>query len=66
MVDVLAFHPRHGLTLSRLAVEDIARIVDELEWIAVYKCRGTQEGIKYMQINLRGFHPSPSDIYLII
>ena len=46
--DVLAFHPRHDLTLARLAVEDIARIVDE--WIAAYKRRGTQEGIKYVQI----------------
>jgi len=46
--DVLAFHPRHDLTLARLAVDDITRIVDE--WIAVYKRRGTQEGIKYVQI----------------
>ena len=46
--DVLAFHPQHDLTLARLAVKDIARIVDE--WIAVYKRRGAQEGIKYVQI----------------
>ena len=30
---VLTFHPRHELTLARLAVEDIARIVEE--WIAI-------------------------------
>jgi len=46
--DVLTFHPRHDLTLARLAVEDITRIVEE--WIAIYKRRGTQEGIKYVQI----------------
>lgn len=46
--DVVTFHPRHDLTLARLAVEDITRIVEE--WIAIYKRRGTQEGIKYVQI----------------
>ncbi|KAI0003294.1 galactose-1-phosphate uridyl transferase [Russula compacta] len=46
--DVITFHSRHDLTLARLAVEDIARIVDE--WVAIYKRRGTQEGIKYVQI----------------
>jgi len=46
--DVITFHSRHDLTLARLAVEDIARIVEE--WIAIYKRRGTQDGIKYVQI----------------
>lgn len=46
--DVITFHSRHDLTLARLTVEDIARIV--AEWIAIYKRRGTQEGIKYVQI----------------
>ena len=46
--DVLVFHPRHDLTLARLSLEDIARIVDE--WISVYKRRGSQESIKYVQI----------------
>lgn len=46
--DVIIFHPRHDLTLARLAKEDILRIIDE--WIAVYKKRGDQEEIKYVQI----------------
>jgi UDPglucose--hexose-1-phosphate uridylyltransferase len=46
--DVLVFHPRHDLTLARLSLEDIARIVDE--WISAYKRRGSQESIKYVQI----------------
>ena len=43
--DVITYHPRHDLTLARLSVENISRIVEE--WIAIYKSRGTQEGIKY-------------------
>jgi len=46
--DVLAFHPRHDLTMARLPVGDIETIVDE--WIRVYRERGEQEGIKYVQI----------------
>jgi UDPglucose--hexose-1-phosphate uridylyltransferase len=46
--DVLVFHPGHDLTLVRLPLVDVARIMDE--WIAVYKRRGTREGIKYVQI----------------
>ena len=46
--DVLVYHPRHDLTLARLSLEDIARIIDE--WINVYKHRGSQESIKYVQI----------------
>ncbi|KAJ7184101.1 galactose-1-phosphate uridyl transferase, partial [Mycena filopes] len=46
--DVLIFHPRHDLTLSRLALPDIERIIEE--WIAIYTKRSAQEGIKYVQI----------------
>lgn len=46
--DVLIFHPRHDLTFARLSLEDIARIVGE--WAGVYRRRGSQEAIKYVQI----------------
>ncbi|ETW85634.1 hypothetical protein HETIRDRAFT_470722 [Heterobasidion irregulare TC 32-1] len=46
--DVIIFHPRHDLTLARLALNDIHKVIEE--WIKVYKERGTQEGIKYVQI----------------
>ncbi|TFK42831.1 galactose-1-phosphate uridyl transferase [Crucibulum laeve] len=46
--DVLIFHPRHDLTLARLKVEDIIRIIEE--WTRIYVVRGSQEGIKYVQI----------------
>ncbi|OCH95251.1 galactose-1-phosphate uridyl transferase [Obba rivulosa] len=46
--DVLIFHPRHDLTLARLPVLDIERIIEE--WCTVYKKRGAQEGIEYVQI----------------
>ncbi|EMD38707.1 hypothetical protein CERSUDRAFT_105281 [Gelatoporia subvermispora B] len=46
--DVLIFHPRHDLTLARLSVPDIERIIEE--WRTVYKKRGTQEDIAYVQI----------------
>jgi len=46
--DVLVFHPRHDLTLARLSLEDITRIVKE--WVSVYKHRGSQESIRYVQI----------------
>jgi len=52
--DVLIFHPRHDLTLARLAVEDIARIINE--WTSVYRRRGSQESIKYVQIFEVPFH----------
>jgi len=35
--DVLAFHPRHDLTLLGLPLVDIARIMNK--WIAVYRRR---------------------------
>ncbi|KAI0362789.1 galactose-1-phosphate uridylyltransferase [Trametes cingulata] len=46
--DVICFHPRHDLTLARLSTTDIERIVET--WCNVYMRRGTQEGIKYVQI----------------
>ncbi|KAH9967907.1 galactose-1-phosphate uridylyltransferase [Russula dissimulans] len=46
--DVLIFHPRHDLTLAQLLLEDITRVVNE--WVSVYKRRGSQESIKYVQI----------------
>jgi UDPglucose--hexose-1-phosphate uridylyltransferase len=46
--DVLCFHPRHDLTLARLEVEDIEKIIEE--WTRIYRKRGKQEGIKYVQI----------------
>ncbi|RDB21214.1 Galactose-1-phosphate uridylyltransferase [Hypsizygus marmoreus] len=46
--DVLIFHPRHDLTLARLAVEDIGRVIDQ--WIHIYRQRGSQDGIRYVQI----------------
>lgn len=46
--DVLIFHPRHDLTLARLPLPDIVRIVNE--WATIYQDRGTQEGIQYVQI----------------
>ncbi|KAI0736493.1 HIT-like domain-containing protein [Fomitopsis betulina] len=46
--DVICFHPKHDLTLARLSVPDIERIIEE--WCSIYNKRGTQEGIKYVQI----------------
>lgn len=46
--DVLAFHPRHDLTVARLSVTDIERIIGE--WSSLYHKRGTQKGIQYVQI----------------
>ncbi|KAJ7273415.1 galactose-1-phosphate uridyl transferase [Mycena rebaudengoi] len=46
--DVLIFHPRHDLTLSQLALEDIERIIEE--WVRIYTKRSLQEGIQYVQI----------------
>lgn len=44
----MVFHPRHDLTLARLLVSDIERIIDE--WASVYLKRGSEVGIKYVQI----------------
>lgn len=46
--DVLIFHPRHDFTLARLPVSDIERVISD--WSAIYQTRGTQKGIKYVQI----------------
>jgi len=46
--DVLIFHPRHDLTLARLSISEIVRVIDE--WCVVYKKRGAQDGIEYVQI----------------
>ncbi|OSD02752.1 galactose-1-phosphate uridylyltransferase [Trametes coccinea BRFM310] len=46
--DVICFHPRHDLTLARLPPKDIERIIEE--WCRIYKKRGAQEGIEYVQI----------------
>lgn len=46
--DVLIFHPRHDLTLAKLSLSDIERVINE--WKAVYEKRGRQEGISYVQI----------------
>jgi len=44
----LVFHPRHDLTLARLSIPEIKNIIDE--WISVYRRRGVQRGVKYIQI----------------
>lgn len=46
--DVIVFHPRHDLTLARVSVKDIERVIGE--WCNVYQKRGSQEGIEYVQI----------------
>ena len=46
--DVIVFHPRHDLTLPRLSVDEIGSVIDE--WERLYKKRGTQEGVQYVQI----------------
>jgi UDPglucose--hexose-1-phosphate uridylyltransferase len=57
--DVLVYHPRHDLTLATLPVQGVQRIIEE--WIRIYKTRGTENGIEYVQIFEVGtFSPSPS------
>lgn len=46
--DVVVFHPRHDLTLARLAKEELVSVVDE--WCRIYKERGSQDNIEYVQI----------------
>ncbi|KAI0075447.1 galactose-1-phosphate uridylyltransferase [Panus rudis PR-1116 ss-1] len=46
--DVIVFHPRHDLTLARLSRDDILNVI--AEWQSVYNRRGSQDGIKYVQI----------------
>lgn len=45
---MLTFHPRHDLTIARLAIDDIEVIIEQ--WKAIYSKRGKQDGIKYIQI----------------
>lgn len=46
--DVVIFHRRHDLTLARLSLEDIRRVIEE--WCSIYSKRGSQENVKYVQI----------------
>jgi len=46
--DVLVFHPRHDLSMARLDLTSIEKIIEE--WIRIYLKRGTEPGIKYVQI----------------
>jgi UDPglucose--hexose-1-phosphate uridylyltransferase len=51
--DVIAFHPRHDLTLAQMDPKDIEQVIDE--WIRIYRERGSQAGIKYVQIFEAGY-----------
>lgn len=46
--DVVVFHPKHDLSFPRMKLQDIEHILDE--WIRIYSFRGSQNGIKYVQI----------------
>ncbi|KXN90444.1 Galactose-1-phosphate uridylyltransferase [Leucoagaricus sp. SymC.cos] len=46
--DVIIFHPRHDLTLAQMSPSEIERVI--AEWTRIYRERGSQEGIKYIQI----------------
>ncbi|TCD67658.1 galactose-1-phosphate uridyl transferase [Steccherinum ochraceum] len=46
--DVIIFHPRHDLTLPRLAIGEVEKVVEE--WERLYRARGSQEGVEYVQI----------------
>ncbi|KAI3618173.1 galactose-1-phosphate uridylyltransferase [Moniliophthora roreri] len=46
--DVLIFHPRHDLTIARMTLEDIERVIQQ--WIDIYVKRGSEEGIRHVQI----------------
>ncbi|KAI0062214.1 galactose-1-phosphate uridyl transferase [Artomyces pyxidatus] len=46
--DVLVFHPRHDVTLPRLAHADMLTVV--AEWARVYAARGRQPGVAHVQI----------------
>jgi UDPglucose--hexose-1-phosphate uridylyltransferase len=45
---VLCFHPDHGLTLARMAVADIRRVVDA--WTEEYRTLGAEPDFRYVQI----------------
>ena len=46
--DVVTFHPRHDLTLARMKIEDIAKVIEE--WKRIYEERSNEPGIQYVQI----------------
>ncbi|KAF5358562.1 hypothetical protein D9756_001779 [Leucocoprinus leucothites] len=46
--DVIIFHSRHDLTLAQMDPPEIERVI--AEWTRIYRERGSQEGIKYVQI----------------
>jgi UDPglucose--hexose-1-phosphate uridylyltransferase len=46
--EVICFHPNHSLTLPRMELVDIRRVVDA--WTAEYETLGRQREIKYVQI----------------
>ncbi|KAK0446477.1 HIT-like domain-containing protein [Desarmillaria tabescens] len=46
--DVLIFDRRHDLTLARISIDGLKRIIEE--WIRIYYRRGAEENIKYVQI----------------
>ena len=46
--DVIVFHPRHDLTLARLPIPSIKRVIEE--WCTVYSKRGAEDGTEYIQI----------------
>src|SRR3954464_12581650 len=46
--DVICFHPRHDLTLARMAPSDIRRVVDV--WAQQTELAGAQQSIGYVQI----------------
>lgn len=46
--DVVLFHPKHNLTMSRMSVEEIERVIEE--WVRIYEKRGSEPGIRYVQI----------------
>ncbi|KAG6379094.1 ribosomal protein L1p/L10e family-domain-containing protein [Boletus reticuloceps] len=56
--DVVCFHPRHDLSLPTLSVDDIVAIIQE--WTRIYHHRGTQDGVKYVQIFEAGRSLIPS------
>ncbi|KAG8846321.1 galactose-1-phosphate uridyl transferase, partial [Serendipita sp. 411] len=46
--DVVIFNPRHDLSLPLLSPQDIQAVIRE--WVRIYTKRGSEQGIKYVQI----------------
>ncbi|KZS99314.1 galactose-1-phosphate uridyl transferase [Sistotremastrum niveocremeum HHB9708] len=46
--DVIIFHPRHDLSISRLSIPHIKHVI--AEWTRIYITRGDEPGIAYVQI----------------